>query len=483
MGKPLWTERFPEFSETDLSLEKLLETGQIPEDRFVNWASETYKVPALDSGFFEQASNFKLILENPYSEWKDSFFPVHEWQGVLYIACLEPRPLVLNKKHCYVLGSYKAMRKLWQKMEKPAAVKSAVVETFTEAQPEAGLDSFSQASVIIPLAEFEAKHAKPVEDSQVKAVPNASVAPIVEPSVEGGEKVDTEGFDFTHSQIKRDKPEREEKKASGDKPEMSVDSVSIRTKFPRKAGAAPEHTHTTTNTNSVTKNPFEESKSDVAMNPNFTASNFRIPEISNVFKIGAAKDMMTFTSTKTIMPFPDRTKDFTFIRTVYSEQVINEARSKIQDCKDPQEALISAFKVLSDYYKMLMWVVRDEKGRAFPIACNNQWSFSEDAWNIPMNFKTANPFRLCKFTQRPFHGPVSRSAVNDVYFQHWTNGKYPDIMTIVPTRLGGKVYGYFVGCEKGPHFHPQQTLDIMETVCRELTQTFSAIHKELTKAS
>ena len=40
---------------------------------------------------------------------------------MLYIACLEPRELTLDKKHCFVLGSYKTMLATWEKMEKPAA--------------------------------------------------------------------------------------------------------------------------------------------------------------------------------------------------------------------------------------------------------------------------------------------------------------------------------------------------------------------------
>jgi hypothetical protein len=222
----------------------------------------------------------------------------------------------------------------------------------------------------------------------------------------------------------------------------------------------------------------ETSKAGFNVNPNLSNPHFKVPEITNVFKMGVPKEM-TFTTTKTIMPFPDSTKDFTFIRTVYSEQVIVEAHGKVRDNQDPQEALISAFKVLKDYYKKLMWIVRDQKGRAFPIACNDLWNFTDDAWNMSINFKDANPFRLAKFTQKPYHGPVFKTPVNDMYFKAWNSGQYPDIMTIIPVKMGGKVFGYFVGCDKGAHFHSQQTLEIMESVCNELVDTFIRIHKEL----
>jgi hypothetical protein len=217
----------------------------------------------------------------------------------------------------------------------------------------------------------------------------------------------------------------------------------------------------------------------IRMNPNATSDQFNNPEITNVVPLGKTKPEITFTNTKTILPFPDRSTHFSFIRTVFSEQVILEARGKIKENTDPHQALICAFHILKDYYKKLMWAVRDQKGAVFPIASNTAWDFTEEAWNTPIDFKSPNPFRIAKFTAKPYHGEVYPNPINDHFFQLWNSGKYPPVMTIVPVRLQGKVFAYFVGCEPALHYHPTNSLDIMKSTCDELIQTFVTIHKEL----
>jgi hypothetical protein len=179
------------------------------------------------------------------------------------------------------------------------------------------------------------------------------------------------------------------------------------------------------------------------------------------------------------MPFPERSTHFSFLRTVFSEQVILEARGKIKENTDPHQALICAFHILKDYYKKLMWAVRDQKGAVYPIASNSMWDFSEEAWNTPIDFKSPNPFRIAKFTAKPYHGEVYPNPINERFFQLWNNGKYPSVLTVVPVKMQGKVFAYFVGCEPALHFHPQNSLDIMQATCDELIQTFITIHKEL----
>jgi hypothetical protein len=52
MSNPQWQDRFPEFAGSEESLEDLLNSGQIPEDSYIEWASESFQIPSLDQGFF-----------------------------------------------------------------------------------------------------------------------------------------------------------------------------------------------------------------------------------------------------------------------------------------------------------------------------------------------------------------------------------------------------------------------------------------------
>ncbi len=476
-----WKERFPELSGSDETLEELLLSGKIPEESYIQWASEYYKIPSVDNVFFAQLKNFNVLKDNPSGEWSNSFFPIHEWQGMLYIACLAPRDIILTKKHCFVLGSLKSMNALWTQMKNHASAPAVTV---------------SKPAINTPGAKTAAPPApvqRPAGTSDGHTVTHTKThsappkAPTTPPPPPSSATVAAKKQEAAPAWLPETPAAPNRASGTQDDIDQAADPFSASVIIPLGQLEKMEELSRTIrlNDNQNAKKPGvqspdpakkDNSQSKININP---SQNSFISEITNVFKMTSTPREASFTTTKTIMPFPDSTKDFTFIRTVYSEQVIVEAHGKVHDNKDPQEALISAFKVLKDYYKKIMWVVRDQKGRAFPIACNDSWSFSDEAWNTPINFKDANPFRLAKFTQKPYHGPVYKSPVNDYYFQLWNGGKYPDVLTIIPVKMGGKVFGYFVGCEKGTHYHPQQTLEIMESVCKELVDTFVRIHREL----
>lgn len=335
------------------------------------------------------------------------------------------------------------MRNLWNKMEQP--LEASVVIDADEL--EATMKRAKEQTAIIPPEEAPAKETSPNEFSWGNlTLESLSKPPTAQPTV----------------------------------------TKAAPTPAPSTPVAKPQEPTAKTFDDSQTKSGF-------AMSPRFTATNFKIPknldapdrEITNVATVPGAslKSDMSFTSTKTIMPFPERTSQFTFTRTIYSSQVILEAEPKIQNNQDPQQALLSAFRILQDYYKKLMWVVRDQKGFAFPIACNSEWEFTEAAWNEPMNFKSPNPFRTAKFTQKPYHGPVYKNSATEKFFKMWNHGNTPDQFTIVPINMFGKVFGYLVGCEKGPHFHPVHSLEMMNVASKDLLDTFIKIHKQMNKAA
>ena len=112
--------------------------------------------------------------------------------------------------------------------------------------------------------------------------------------------------------------------------------------------------------------PSPKKKEELNLNPKIIKDNkMDVREITQVLNLPntnpgksqtpkakkAKEKELTFTTTKTIMPFPERTTQFTFMRTVYSQQLTLEAPNSIKDTKDPQEALMSSFRTLKDYFK------------------------------------------------------------------------------------------------------------------------------------
>lgn len=510
----VWKQQFPQFMNSPKALSEVLLSGELPIAEYMKWASEHYKMPFLADSFFAQAKNFKLLNENPNPNWNEFFFPILEWQGMLYVGALEPQTVSLTKKVCVVLCSPQQLKLLWAKMEQPQAapiplavpVGIPVIVPPTEAKPAVTAQAPAPVIRLDPPAPQTPAAAKP-----------APPTPKPEPLAPADPLAGILGSKFRLEETKSEvtvKAKLEDTKSSAGAPAFAgiglqnepITQVAPTSTAPAAPIVSPPAAAQTTPLRLATEKPLTDLKLDtkppvphqepmviatshlkaqgVNVNPNFKENNYNLPEITNVVRAQPQKTNDTnFTSTKTIMPFPDRTTQFTFIRTVYSEQIIIEAKAKINENSDPQDALISAFRILKDYYKKLMWVVRDQKGQAFPIACNAAWDFTEEAWNLPMDFKSPNPFRIAKLTQKPFHGPVSKNAASDKFFKQWGDGTYPNTMSIVPVKLHGKVFGYFVGCEKGPHYQQQQSVELMESVCNELIQSFIRIHKELAKSA
>ncbi|MBY0385230.1 hypothetical protein K2X05_08740 [bacterium] len=453
-----WKEKFNVPKDSEHSLIEILRSGFINEDEYLQWASETYQLPVVTHDFFKTLNNYKLVLENPSPHWSETFFPAAEWDNTLFIVCLEPQQIELSKPYNCILASLFRMETLWNKMEKQAS-ENPVEISFSEPvlSQEEPMNLVIEEKLTSPDFSFDSiVQETPTSEPDASGEPPQDPAPDFAPPPQSHASYSASENVYEDSKI-TSLFSQMESSTQISIPDFVVDEL-LKPELPP---------------------PIENTATGIRMNPNASGDSFNTPEITNVVNLGKTKPEITFTNTKTILPFPDRSTHFSFIRTVFSEQVILEARGKVKENTDPHQALICAFHILKDYYKKLMWAVRDQKGAVFPIASNTAWDFSEEAWNTPIDFKSPNPFRIAKFTAKPYHGEVYPNPINDHFFQLWNAGKYPPVMTIVPVRLQGKVFAYFIGCEPALHYHPTNSLDIMQSTCEELIQTFVTIHKEL----
>ena len=470
MKSLLWKEAFNIPKDSEHSLLEILRSGFINDEAYIQWASDTYQLPVVDHDFFKTITNYKLLLEVPSPLWNETFFPAHSWENTLYIVCLEPQEIQLDQPHCFVLASLFRMETLWNKMEKTAAssevskdisgmeYEHTIKLSSTDIEEKLTSPDFSFDS--LNTTEEPLKEAPMVPNPEpVMPLPLAEPVPVPALAAEAPAEVISFADVVPFTSVKPVQKENVYEDSKITSLFSQVDSS--------KQISIPDFI-----IDELTKFEPEPTPADIER------TQFFEKETTNVVPVEKGREI-TFTNTKTIMPFPERSTHFSFLRTVFSEQVILEARGKIKENSDPHQALICAFHILKDYYKKLMWAVRDQKGTVYPIASNSMWDFSEEAWNTPIDFKSPNPFRIAKFTAKPYHGEVYPNPINERFFQLWNNGKYPSVLTVVPVKMQGKVFAYFVGCEPALHFHPQNSLDIMQATCDELIQTFITIHKEL----
>ena len=116
-----------------LSPEKQLETlcdllieGHNQSEHYLNWASEFYQLPSLDSEFFQQVDITETWKKyNSFTRWSPEFLPIQEWDNRLMIACPFPpsdfKPQFEISPQ-FVLASPLDLKRAFEKLQKaPAA--------------------------------------------------------------------------------------------------------------------------------------------------------------------------------------------------------------------------------------------------------------------------------------------------------------------------------------------------------------------------
>ncbi len=70
-----------------------LQTGRLDENAYIEWAREFYHLPSLNSEFFARPPRHDLWQSiQSVANWSASLIPIAEWDGVIYIVCVEPSP-------------------------------------------------------------------------------------------------------------------------------------------------------------------------------------------------------------------------------------------------------------------------------------------------------------------------------------------------------------------------------------------------------
>ena len=106
-----WTK---EAGPTEDLLRWCLLNGKISERDYLDWACRHYELPIVEPNYFQLPPDTDL-WEKVYAEsqWSAHLIPVHEWEGVLLIACVEPVELKLKRPHRFVLAPASSLNFLW----------------------------------------------------------------------------------------------------------------------------------------------------------------------------------------------------------------------------------------------------------------------------------------------------------------------------------------------------------------------------------
>ncbi len=155
-------------------------TNKISKEQYFEWAQENYGLAKISSEFFKQSPNRKLWAQiQSVANWSKDFVPIIEWDGVVFVACIEPRHDVKwSFRVQYVLADAVDLENYWSALH--TAETSPTAEALVASQafdaPQAGLAS---AATNKPKLAFKLP---PLPDQKSQNTVEATVTQLINPT-------------------------------------------------------------------------------------------------------------------------------------------------------------------------------------------------------------------------------------------------------------------------------------------------------------
>lgn len=90
-----------------------LESGLVDYGEYMRWAQNYFGLPVLQPHFFQGTFDpAQLEQDKIQGHWHPWMFPVERWEGVTFVACVEP-PKEISADVRYVLADPRALREAW----------------------------------------------------------------------------------------------------------------------------------------------------------------------------------------------------------------------------------------------------------------------------------------------------------------------------------------------------------------------------------
>jgi hypothetical protein len=108
-----------------------------------------------------------------------------------------------------------------------------------------------------------------------------------------------------------------------------------------------------------------------------------------------------------------------------------------------------------------------QKGQILPV----KWSPNlkhESAQAKSYSTLKASPFRIVARTQKSYHGYLVPNEISDTFFHDWTQGTYPEHLTMSPIVSGELVVGFLMGWGKSTA-GTKDALTLCETTAKQIS--------------
>lgn len=501
-----------------------LDKGAIESEEFKNWASKHYSLPKLKPKFLKQ---IEKPLAREYKHLLDlNIIPMRKNEGVLYVACTQPTDaLPVKEKVQFLVASYNDLKEAVQdtkdNLDKPDEEEK---EISRESIPPDGIkipknikpsidklpDGFDMN--LTNNLKLDKKLSESPQNLNIKKTSNK-------------QSVDAPSGLAVSPKLQKTKmpntPENLNMKVMKKTKSFAKDDV---LDFPKKQTTPAIKLNTTSNT---VENP---KKTTIPSSPTPTPKALPEPKVSTNLKVESKKPKVPTALPieakspklnpedipKALKPSENKNPD---IQPIKPKEIVGKGEESNVVPLKPKNTSLKDRKIDSFTGQNLPNSPTNNVHRIKPISPNNKTQntkqnvdldklkpeflegilrsldnkfdkkilfFIQDGNLVPVKWdesfvpKNTNPlntlsepsiFRIAFRSKDKYFGEVYKNEVNDLFFESWMNGQYPDRITVLSLLNNdeNKVLGLFLGVHK----LPDTTLDILDNVSKEIGHKLS----------
>lgn len=393
----------------------VLKNKKINPQEYADWAFKQYKLPRLKIGFFKKHKLDQTLFDRYHNIWPDHVFPIKEWKGVLYLACLEPvENIDLPQESQWVLAPIEGILLFKESIARKDP--PDILQTLDEPKPPAdslGLDNSlssnsSSASSVneIDFSQMVVRSSKPKSPPESEPQKENKV-PLKTPKIEKASQKPL----FSSSLLKKKQP------ASSSVPLSQPLSVSTS-----------KLSHPSQTSSSAVKLSPSLNK-PISVKPLSKSPTQSPPLVKNPLVNVKKKPSLVISN-------PSHIKDISKANHQHldsQQNVFDEILNCLTKMFDQSMILIFKNTVLK------------------PWKWDKSWSKQPSTHNIILLNKPSI-FQIVYKTKQKYHGYVVPNPVNDTFFQTWNQGRYPEHLTLLPLIKKEVIKGILLGMtskEKG----------------------------------
>jgi hypothetical protein len=432
----------------------LILNKKVDENDYLGWAFNTYKIPVIKSDFFAtQKPDFDLLKR--YSNiFPDGVYPIQEWDGILYLACLEPKTDFTPPQTCQWLLAPISQLFPWLKIESPvtmespepvgsempmglniqldpASPKSTSEFDFSNLAPEGSTPTTEQKSDFEMPAGFNSENIEIGSDFQT---------PDLAKSDFGSADLQSQNeFLNSHSEM-----------PGG----LDLSSLSFNSGAENTVSLTPDqhkgdsigHTEIAADESIMElapieltplENSFEEGPKTKTIElgaSNLVPAGVELPPPPDTAVTSIRPNVVPVARASTPPPRKGLTED--------DADTVREVTALIEAQSHDIASEIFA-KLPKAFSKSMIFTIQDKELE--PIQWTPNWK--QDRSRSPnVDLSTPSIFRIVKESSAPFHGPIVRNSINDAFFATWNEGVIPEFVTVVPIRVKNITLGMILGC-------------------------------------